>query len=143
ARLGGGGVLPLGEPIDLVVEQQDRDVDVAAQCMDQVVATDRQRVAVTGHHEHRQVVPGGRHPGGDGRGTAVDGVHPVAVHVVREPGGTPDPGHDHGVLASDPELRHEAEEGGQDRVVATTGAPAHLLVGGEVLAGQRLDGQRD
>ena len=46
ADLAGGRVLALGEPVDLVVEQQDREVDVAAQRVDEVVAADRQRVAV-------------------------------------------------------------------------------------------------
>ena len=54
AQLRGRRRLPLGQPVDLVVEQQDLDRDVAAQRVDQVVAADRQRVAVAGHHPDRR-----------------------------------------------------------------------------------------
>ncbi len=60
ADLRGRRVLPLGQPVDPVVEQQDRDVDVAAQRVDQVVPTDRQRVTVAGDDPHRQVLAGQR-----------------------------------------------------------------------------------
>jgi hypothetical protein len=79
ALLGGRRVLALGQPVDPVVEQQDLQVDVAAQRVDQVVAADRQRVAVTGDHPDGQVGPGGGEAGGDRRGAAVDRVHPVGV----------------------------------------------------------------
>jgi hypothetical protein len=62
ADLGGGGVLALGQAVDLVVEQQDRHVDVAAQCVDEVVAADRQGVAVAGDDPHRQVGTGVARP---------------------------------------------------------------------------------
>jgi hypothetical protein len=55
ARLRRGRVLPLGEAVDAVVEQQDGEVDVAPQRVDEVVATDRQRVAVTGDDPHVEV----------------------------------------------------------------------------------------
>jgi hypothetical protein len=55
AELGGRRVLPLVRPVDPVVEQQDLQVDVAAQRVDQVVAADRQRVAVAGDDPDRQV----------------------------------------------------------------------------------------
>jgi hypothetical protein len=42
AQLGGGRRLALGQAVDLVVEEQDLDRDVAAQGMDEVVAADRQ-----------------------------------------------------------------------------------------------------
>ena len=44
AGLRGGRVLALGQPVDLVVEEQQLDRDVAAQGVDQVVALDRKSV---------------------------------------------------------------------------------------------------
>ena len=129
----GGRVLALGQPVDPVVEQQDRQVHVAAQRVDQVVAADRQRVAVAGDHPHRQVRPGGGQAGRDRRRAAVDRVHPVGVHVVREARGAADPGDDDHVLAGDAEAGQEALDGVEDDVVTAAGAPAHLLVGLEVL----------
>ena len=99
AGLGGGGVLALGEPVDPVVEQQDLQVHVAAHRVDQVVAADRERVAVTGDHPDREVLARGREPGRDRRGAAVDRVHAVGVEVVGEARGAADPGDEDDVLA--------------------------------------------
>ena len=49
AAVGGGGVLALGESVDLVVEQQDVEVDVAAYGVDEVVASDCEAVAVAAY----------------------------------------------------------------------------------------------
>ena len=140
AQLRRGGVLALGEAVDPVVEQQDLEVHVAAQRVDQVVAADGQRVAVTGDDPHRQVRPRGRQPGRDRRRAAVDRVHAVGVHVVREPARAADARDEHDVLPAQPQLGQEALHRGEDRVVPAPGAPAHLLVGLEVLG--RLLGVR-
>ena len=136
AALGGRRVLALRQPVDLVVEEQDREVDVAAQRVDQVVAADRERVAVAGRDPHGQVGAHRREPCRDRGRPPVDGVHPVGLHVVREACGAPDAGDEDDVLTWDAELRHEGLQRGQDRVVAAAGAPAHLLVGLEVLRRQ-------
>ena len=131
-------VLALREPVDLIVEEQDLQRHVAAQRVDQVVAADRERIAVTAHHPHRQVGPRGGHTGGQRRRAAVDAVHPVGVHVVDEPARASDAGHEHDPVRRDAELRHERLDGGEDRVVATARAPARLLVGREVGLAQHL-----
>ena len=94
AELGGRRRLALREPVDLVVEHQDLQRHVAAQRVDQVVAADRQRVAVAGHHPDREVVARGREPGRQRRSAAVDAVHPVGVHVVGEAPRAADAGHE-------------------------------------------------
>src|SRR5690348_17916775 len=53
--------------------QQDRQVDVAAQRVDQVVAADRQRVAVPGDHPDRQV---------DRKSTRLNSSHPSISYAV-------------------------------------------------------------
>ena len=131
----GRRVLALGQPVDLVVEQQDREVDVAAQGVDEVVAADRQAVAVAGDDPHVEVGPGHGQAGGDGRRPAVDRVHAVGVHVVREAARAADARDEHGVLAGDAEVGHQHLHGGEDRVVAAARAPADLLVAGPVLLG--------
>ena len=47
----------LGQPVDLVVEEQDLHIDIAAEGVDQMVATDGEGVTVTGDHPHREVGP--------------------------------------------------------------------------------------
>ena len=130
-----GEYWPLVKPVDLVVEEQDLEVDIAAESVDQVVAADREGVAVTGDHPHREVGPGGGDTRGDGRGPPMDGVHPVGVHVVGEPGGAPDARDEDELLSGPAEPGEELLDRGEDGVVAAPGAPANLLVGLEVGAG--------
>ena len=133
----GRRVLALRQPVDLVVEEQELEVDVAAQRVDQVVAADREHVAVAAHDPDGQVGPGRGQPGRDRRRAAVDRVHPVGLHVVREARGAADAGDEDDLLAREAELGHEALHRGEDGVVAAARAPADLLVGLEVLRRQR------
>ena len=135
AHLGGRRVLPLGQPVNLVVEHQDVQAHVAAQGVDQVIAADGQRVPVAGDDPDVEIGAAGGQPGGDGRGAPVDRVHPVGVHVVRETGGTADAGEEDRVLPAHAERGHQHLHGGQDGVVTAPRAPAHLLVAAPVLAG--------
>src|SRR6185312_10314574 len=106
--------------------------------MDQMIPANGQCVAVTGDHKDRQVLARRRDPSCDRSRSAVDRVHAVGVNVVWETRRTADAGNDHGILALDPQLRHESLERREYRVIATAGAPAHLLITREVLAVQRL-----
>ena len=90
--------MALGQAIDPVVEQQDREVDVAAQGMDEVVAANRQRITVTGDDPHPEVLAGRGDTGGDRGGPAVDGVHAIRVDVVGESRRAANARHDHRVL---------------------------------------------
>jgi hypothetical protein len=76
--------LALGQPVDLVIEQQHLDVGIAPKCVDQMTGADTQPVAIAGHHPDIQIGPHPLQPGGDGRGPAMDAVQPVGVEVVRE-----------------------------------------------------------
>ena len=85
AQRRGGRILPLRQPVDAVVEQHDFQVDIPPDGMHQMVAADRQAVAVAGDHPDHQIGPADLQAGGDGRGAAVDRVHAVGVHVIRKP----------------------------------------------------------
>src|SRR5207342_993729 len=69
--------------------------------------------------------------------TPVDRVQAVGVHVVRQPGGAPDARHEHHLLGLDVELGQQELDGGEDAVVTAPRTPADLLVGLEVLPGER------
>ncbi len=73
---------------------------------------------------------------GHGRGAAVDRVDAVGVHVVRKAAGAADAGDEHDLLARDAEGRQHLLHLGEDRVVAAAGAPADVLVAGEVVGGE-------
>src|SRR5215203_4975221 len=109
--------------------------------MNQMIAADGERIAVTGDHKDRHIFPRRCDAGSDRGGTAVDRVHAVGVHVVRETRRAADTGNDHGVLALDPELGHKALERCKHRIVTTARAPAHLLITGKILTVQWLQGQ--
>ena len=118
ALLAGRRVLPLGQTVDLVVEEEDLDRDVAAQRVDQVVAADREGVAVAAHHPDREVRAREREPGGERGRAAVDAVDAVGVHVVGEAAGAADPRDEDDPLRGQPKLGQELLDGGEDRVVA-------------------------
>src|SRR6185295_14329108 len=142
AQLAGGRVLALGEAVDPVVEQQDLDVHVPAQRVDQVVAADRQRVAVAGGHPHLELGVGDPDAGGHRRSAPVDRVEAVGVDVVREAAGAADARHHHHLVLRESQLREDLLRGVQDRVVPAAGAPADLLVALEVLLGVDGTGRR-
>src|SRR4029450_8672062 len=135
--LRGWGVLPLGEAVDLVVEEQDAEVDVAPQRVDQVVAADRQRVAVAGDHPDREIGARDPQPGRNGRRPAMDGGEAVGVDVVWEAARAADARDEHEVLAWHAQLGQELLHLREDRVVPAAGTPADVLIGNEVLAIER------
>ena len=137
AQFAGGGVLTLGQAVDPVVEQQHREVDVAPQRVDQVVGTDRQRVAITSGDHDRQVRTGHGQARGDGQRPTMDGVHAEAVDVVGESRGAANAGDHHGVLAKDAQPRQQRLHRTENGVVTAARAPAHLLVAGEIFAVER------
>src|SRR5262245_32525370 len=133
AELARRRVLPLREAVDPVVEEQDGQVHVAAQDVQQMIAADREPVAVTRDHEDLQLRPRHPEPGRDRRSPAVDRVEAVGVHVVREAARAADPGDEDDVLLGNTEIRHRLLDRGQDRVVAAARTPPHVLVRLEVL----------
>ena len=144
ARAGPRGrrVLPLGQAHHFVVEKENFDIHIAAQGVDEVVAADGQAVAVAGHDPDVQLGPDQLQARGHGRRPAVEGLEAVGVEVVRQPARTADAGDEHQPFARHAQRRQHLLEHGQDREVAAAGAPAHLLVAGQVFGGQGRDRRR-
>src|ERR1700733_1746002 len=67
----------------------------------------------------------------------MDGVESVSVHVVGKAARASDSRNEDSVFRRDAEFRHLLLHLGQDRVVAASGAPAHFLVGNEILTRKR------
>lgn len=101
-------ILPLGQPINLVVKAQDLEAHVAAYRVHQVVASDGHGVAVAGDHPCGQIGIRCANPGGYGRCTSVDRVKAVGVHVIRKATRTDDTGNDRKVFARNAEGRENA-----------------------------------
>jgi hypothetical protein len=135
--------LALGQAVNLVVEQQELAVEVAAQQVHRMVAADTECVAVAGDDPHVEFGIGELDPGRDGRSATVDGVEAVARHVVGKAARAADAADEYGVFARDAKVGHGPLDGFQYGIVAAARAPAHLLVRGPVLGGGRRNDLRD
>lgn len=76
--------MTLGEAIDLIIEQEDVDVKIAAQEVDGMVATNAKAVAISGNNPDAELGAGGLEAGCYGCGTTVDRVHAIGIHIIWE-----------------------------------------------------------
>src|SRR5882762_9002788 len=95
----GGGVLPFGETVDLIIEEATLEIDVAPQYVQHVVPADRQTVAVARDDPPVELGIGQLDSSGYGRRPPVDRVEPVRRQVIREPGRAAEPRNEHRALA--------------------------------------------
>src|SRR5262249_49765055 len=79
--------------------------------------------------------PGQPETRGDGGRAAVDRVEPVRIHVVGKPARAADARDEDDVLLRDVEVGHRLLYRGENRVVAASRAPPHVLARLEVLLG--------
>src|SRR5207245_845159 len=86
----GRRVLPFGQTVNLVVEENDFHVDVATDRVQEVISADRQSIAVTGDDPDLQLGTAELHAGGDRGSSAVNAMQAIRVQVVREPARTAD-----------------------------------------------------
>ena len=136
AQLGRGRVLPFGQSVDLVVEEDAVEIDVAPDGVDEVVAADGQRVAVAGADPDAQVGIGDLDARGHGIGAAVDRVEPEGLHIVDEARRAADARNEDEPVVRRVErigdFGHGALHGVQHRVVAASGTPFDLLIRFEI-----------
>ena len=82
AELRRGAILTFGETVDLVVEDGDVQVLVAAHSVDKVVAADGHGVTVAHVDPHAEGGVGEFDTCGDGAGASVDAVEAVGVDII-------------------------------------------------------------
>ena len=116
--------LHLGQAIDLIVVEEHRHVHVVTDGVDPVGRADAAAIAVTGVDEHVQVLAGHAYALGQRQRAPVDTMEAVGLHVMGEAAGATDPRHEHGLLWSELLVTTQTLYRRQDRVVATSGAPA-------------------
>ena len=133
APLGCRRDLALGQTVDLVVEQDDIEIDVAPQGMHQVISANTEPVAITRNHPDVEV--GIRQLGARGHrwSPAVNRVKTVGGHVVGETRRAPDPRNEDAVLTRHLQVGQGLLNRLENGIVATPRAPADLLVRGKVL----------
>src|SRR6185312_3943814 len=133
-------ILALGQPIDLVVEEHDIEIEIPPQQMNGVIPADTQTVPVPGDYPNAQFGSRGFETRRDGRRSAMDGMHPVGAHIIWKAAAAADARNDDDVLAGDSEGRHHLLNLCEDGVIYAARAPAHFLVRSEVFCSQ---GRRD
>ena len=127
--------MPLGQAVNAIVKEDDLQIDIAAQTVQQVVAAYRQAVAITSDDPDAEVGIGSFDSGSEGRSPTVDRVDAVSIHVIGETARAADPRNEYDILSRNPNFGQDFLHLGQDRIVAAAWAPAHLLIGDEILTG--------
>jgi len=88
--LGSRRILALGQPVDLVIEKEDIDIEIAAQQVNGVIAADAEAVAVARYNPNAELGARRLQTGGDGRGATMYRMHAIRVHVIRKPAAATD-----------------------------------------------------
>ena len=76
--------MPFGQPVNTVVHQQYVYIDISADCMNKVIASDGQTIAVAGDLPDGQTGICHFYAGSNGRSSSVYGMKTVGVDVVRK-----------------------------------------------------------
>ena len=124
-RRGGRG-LPLGEPVDAIVEHHVGDVDVAPRGVREVAGADREAVAVAPDHHHGEPRVAELDPDRHRQGAAVHPVEPVALDEPGQAAGAADARDQRQVVGIDLQIGERLGERVQDPEVAAAGAPDRL-----------------
>src|SRR5262249_848830 len=120
--------LALGQTINVVVEHDVGDVDVAPGRVGKVPAADRQAVAVTAHRDHGELRVADLHAHRRRKHAAVDAVESVGIDEDGQAPPAADAGPDHHVLGVEVQRGERLVEGIQDGEVAAARAPGNLNV---------------
>src|SRR5215472_8140285 len=78
------------QPVDVVVEQQNRDVHVVPDGVNPVRGTDGAAIAVAGDHEDVEIGAASADSARHGKGASVEAVEAVGAHVMWEAAGATD-----------------------------------------------------
>src|SRR5688572_7080730 len=97
-----------------------------------MIATDAERISITGDHPNAQLRTHCPQTAHDRRSAAMDAVHAIRIEIIREARAAPDPAYEDDLLLRLALLAKNCLHLFQDAVVATARAPAHFLIGGVI-----------
>ena len=137
AELAGGRVLPLGQAVDTVVQENDVDIDVATQDVDGVIAADGEQITIAGDEPYLKIGIGELDPGGEGGCPPVNRVHAVGIDVVGKACGASDARNENKIFLLSLQLGQGLAHGGEHGIITAPRTPANVLISGEVLGGIR------
>ena len=119
---GGRRHLAAGHAVDLVVEHQAGELEIAPAGVDQMIAADRQTIAVAGDDDDMQIGTRQRQAGRIGERPAVRDMEGVGVDIGRQPPGAADAGDDRELVLVDAEIVDRPQQRAQRDAMAATGA---------------------
>ena len=131
----GGRILAARHAVDIVIDDNRRQVQVAPGRVDEVVAADGGGVAVAHDHDHVKLGVGQLHPGGKGQGPAVGGVERIEIHVHAQAPGAADARDQDDLVLGEAGAVNGPDQGPQDDAVAAPRTPdvGELLFVAQVL----------
>ena len=88
SELGGRRILPFGKAVDFIVEEDYVDVDIPADGMDEMIASDGKGITVSASLPYGKPGIGHLYAGGYCRSPAVYGMEAIGVHIIRKTGRT-------------------------------------------------------
>ncbi len=91
--------------------------------MDEVVAANRQGIAVAHNGDDFHLRAGNFQAGGKRQGAAMRGVQGVVVHIHRHPGGTTDPGHQRHLIVLQTQAFNGTDQGTHHHANPAASAP--------------------
>ena len=106
--------------------------------MDRMIPPDAETIPVTGDNPDAELGTAGLQPRSNSRGPAMDRMHAIGIHIIREPAATANPGYYNNVLPGYPQSRHDLLHLGEDDIIPASRAPANFLISGKVLGCQGL-----
>ena len=126
--LRGRRVLALRQTVNPIVEEHDFELNIPAQCVDEMIATNAQPVAVTRDQPDMQVGSGDLESGCNRRCPTMNGMKAIGIHVVRETTRTADPRNENRFFFWNAELREDFLDLSQNGIIPTARTPTDVLV---------------
>jgi hypothetical protein len=100
-----------------------RDIGIAAQRMEEMVASFSVTVSFSGDDDGCQARIGHMDTQGRRKGSSVQSIEKITFEIVRQFGGLPDAGDEATLVGPLPQCRQRRLEGVQDTEIRTSGAP--------------------
>jgi hypothetical protein len=119
----GGGSLAFGKGIKFVIMDYHRNIWIAAQRMDEMVAAFTVTVAFSGDDDGCQSRIGHMDAQGSREGSSVQSIKKITVEIVRQFGGLPDSGNEATLMGLFSQCRQRRLEGVQDSEIRASGTP--------------------
>jgi len=103
--LRGWRILAFCKTIYLVIEQQNINVEIAAQQVNGMVSPNAEPIAIACNDPDAKFGAGGFKAGGYSSGATMNRVHTIRIHIVWKAGTAANAGNDHNILPRDARLR--------------------------------------